>query len=222
MAWSIFTDGGGNGAALTWAQDLLKQIGAPLTPGNEQFVYDWEKSEGGGGKFNPLNQGPVPGHPNLTTTGSQFGGGAADFASYGAGLQGAADYLAMPNFRAIKKDLKSNDPVAARNALWNSAWAGSHYGHGSLWADDPIPGKATALPGNSTQTDSVTTKLTQTFLGTILKGLGFDTSNIGEVLERGALIIFGAILILIGVIRLVDTSKVKQTVKKAAEVAAVA
>src|SRR5262245_10008700 len=131
MAWSIFTQGGGQGAALTWARDLLKTIGAPESAGNQQFVYDWEVSEGGGGKFNPLNQGPVPGHPELTTTGSQFGGGAADFASWQAGLTGAADYLAMPNFSAVADALRSNNPAAARTALIASPWAASHYGYGS-------------------------------------------------------------------------------------------
>src|SRR5271166_362077 len=100
MAWSIFTDGGGSGAAVTWAQDLLTAIGAPLSAGNVQFVYDWEESEGGGGKYNPLNQGDVSGQPNLTSTGSQYGGGAADFVSWQAGITGAAAYLNMANFSA--------------------------------------------------------------------------------------------------------------------------
>ena len=56
MAWSIFSDGGGPGAAVTWAQDLLGQIGAPQSTANEQVIYDWEVSEGGGGRYNPLNQ----------------------------------------------------------------------------------------------------------------------------------------------------------------------
>lgn len=85
MAWSIFKEGGGKGTAQAWAQSLLQAIGAPVTPSNTQVIYDWEVSEGGGGKYNPLNQGPVPGHPELTTTGSQFGGGAADYKSYSAG-----------------------------------------------------------------------------------------------------------------------------------------
>src|SRR6266571_965093 len=116
MPWSIFTQGGGQGAALTWARELLRKIGAPLSVGNQQVIYDWEVSEGGGGKFNPLNQGPVPGHPELTTTGSQFGGGAADYASWAAGLTGAADYLAMGNFTAIADNLRAGRPQAARAA----------------------------------------------------------------------------------------------------------
>lgn len=151
MPWSIFSDGGGQGTALTWAEDLLTEIGAPVSPGNEQFIYDWEVSEGGGGKFNPLNQGPVPGHPELTSTGEQFGGGAADFVSWEAGLQGAADYLAMSAYSDIRGALIAGQPEQARAALIDSPWAASHYGPagrpGANFSDAALPGKASALPG---------------------------------------------------------------------------
>jgi hypothetical protein len=149
VAWSIFSQGGGSGAALTWAQDLLKRLGAPLTAGNEQMVYDWETSEGGGGQYNPLNQGDVPGDPSLTSTGSQYGGGAADYVSWDAGLTGAADYLAMPAYAGVLAGLVSNDPKAAETALWDSPWAASHYGYGSAWSDAALPGKASVLAGGS-------------------------------------------------------------------------
>lgn len=146
MAWSIFTDGGGDAVAVAWAKQLLQNIGAPVSASNVQFVYDWEKSEGGGGKYNPLNQGPVPGHPELTTTGSQYGGGAADYASWQAGLQGATDYLNMPNYTHVLAALKSGDSSGARNALWASPWAASHYGYGSAWYSGSIPGGSNAIP----------------------------------------------------------------------------
>lgn len=145
MPWSIFSDGGGDGAAATWAGDLLGQIGAPQTVANEQVIYDWEVSEGGGGKYNPLNQGPVPGQSQLTSTGPQFGGGAADYVSWAAGLQGAADYLGMPNFSAIRAALVANNAEGARTAIITSPWAASHYGGGSAFSDAPLPGKASAL-----------------------------------------------------------------------------
>ena len=145
MPWSIFTQGGGKGAARTWARDLLQKIGAPLTAGNEQFVYDWEVSEGGGGKFNPLNQGPVPGKPSLTTTGQQYGGGAADYASWDAGLTGAADYLAMPAYAGVTSALLAGQPAQARAALIASPWAHSHYGGGSGFSNEALPGHASAL-----------------------------------------------------------------------------
>jgi hypothetical protein len=152
VAWSIFntSQGGGDSVAARWAVELLKKIGAPLSAGNEQFVYDWEVSEGGGGKYNPLNQGPVPGDPALTSTGPQYGGGAADFVSWEAGLEGAADYLSFSNFQQIKADLVAGHPAEARAALIASPWAGSHYGGGSAFSDSPFPGRvASVLPGTS-------------------------------------------------------------------------
>lgn len=140
MPWSIFSSAnGGDSAAVSWAKSLLQLIGAPTSQGNVNFVYDWERAEGGGGKFNPLNQGPVPGHPELTTTGQQYGGGAADYASWQAGLQGAADYLNMSNFRGILQALRNDQGAQARAALIASPWAASHYGGGSAFPSTPAP-----------------------------------------------------------------------------------
>lgn len=143
MAWSIFSNGGGDSVAVAWAQQLLTKLGVPVTPGNTEFVYQWEKSEGGGGKFNPLNTGGVYGHPELTTTGTQYGGGANDFASWDAGLTGSAINIQTPgpdNYPAIITALRNNDPAGARRALWNSGWAESHYGYGSNWSNASLPG----------------------------------------------------------------------------------
>ena len=145
MAWSIFTDGGGDNVAVAWAQQFLTKIGAPVTPGNTEFVYQWEKSEGGGGKYNPLNTGGVYGHPELTTTGTQYGGGANDFASWDAGLTGSAINTETPgpdNYPAIITALKNNNPSEARQALWSSGWAASHYGYGANWSNASLPGNS--------------------------------------------------------------------------------
>lgn len=194
MPWSIFSDGGGAGAAMTWGIDLLKKIGAPLTAGNEQFVYDWETSEGGGGKYNPLNQGTDPLNASLTSTGNQYGGGAADYVSWNAGLQGAADYLSMPNFAAIADDLKANNPAQARTDLINSPWAASHYGGGSSFSQSPLPGQATALPGmsgssSSSSSDSGITGVLSTFVKDIEGGF----IMVPLILAGGGLLVWGAV-----------------------------
>lgn len=138
--WSIFSQGGGPHVAVTWGRRLLGLLGLPATAPRLRFVYDWEVSEGGGGLYNPVNQGPVPGAPELTTTGQQYGGGAADYASWGAGLRGAADYLHMPNYAAVLAALARGDYWGAARALWASPWAHSHYGYGSAWHAPPLPG----------------------------------------------------------------------------------
>ncbi len=144
MAWSIFSEGGGKGAAVTWAKDLLQYLNVPQSDANIKMIYDWEVAEGGGGKYNPLNQGPVPGQPNLTTTGQQYGGGAADFASWQAGIQGAAAYIHMPAYAGVLKGLQQNSYDTAVHALWASPWAASHYGYGANWPTS-VPGGASAL-----------------------------------------------------------------------------
>ncbi len=211
MPWSIFTQGGGQGAALTWARDLLRKIGAPLSTGNQQFVYDWETSEGGGGRFNPLNQGPVPGHPELTTTGSQFGGGAADYASWAAGLTGAADYLAMGNSTAIADNLRAGRPQAARAALIASPWAASHYGGGSGFSDAPLPGRATALPpagdagGGGTAPGLNLNPLDGFGIPAVLTAEA--TALLKEAVLVGPLILGGAALIVLGLARATGADK---------------
>lgn len=153
MPWSIFTQGGGTAAAADWADELLQADQAPINPTTERFVYDWETSEGGGGAYNPLNQGPVPGQPALTTTGSQYGGGAADFASPAAGIAGAVDYLNMPAYAGVQQALKAGTSYQAMTtALWNSPWASSHYGYGANWQSPPFPGSdtnAASYPGTA-------------------------------------------------------------------------
>lgn len=224
MPWSIFTDGGGPGAALTWATDLLKQIGAPLSPGNTQFVYDWEVSEGGGGKYNPLNQGPVPGQPSLTTTGQQYGGGAADYANWQAGLTGAADYLDMPSFASIKQDLVNNNPAQARADLISSPWAASHYGNGSSFSNSPVPGSAAALPavGGSVGGGSSSSSSPGGLAG-IPDAISAATSSLGSTAKTvaftGALVIAGGALVVWGFARATGSKPVK-TAAHAAEGAA--
>lgn len=167
MAWSIFSDGGGDGAAVTWAQDFLQALGAPQTASNIEFVYQWEKSEGGGGAYNPLNQGPVPGAPTLTSTGQQYGGGAADFVNWGAGIQGAVDYLHMSNYTQVLSALMKGDGASAKVALWNSPWASSHYGYGSNWSN-AAPGAPAALTGNTSMINAPLTPYSPTTNTTVL------------------------------------------------------
>jgi hypothetical protein len=136
--WSVFARG--TAAAVTWARDLLSAASLPESGADERFVYDWELSEGAGGDDNPLNQGPVPGHPELTSSGPQYGGGAADYVSWAAGIQGSADYLRMPAYAGLLAALARSDYAAACQELFDSPWALSHYGYGSRWDAAALPG----------------------------------------------------------------------------------
>ena len=239
MAWSIFSQGGGPGAALTWARDLLtsasSQWGVNVdTPGNEQFVYDWELSEGGGGANNPLNQGPVPGQPQLTTTGSQYGGGAADFASVAAGIQGSIDYLDMPAYSGIKSGLEANNPAGARSALIASPWASSHYGGGSSFATAAPPGQANAITGTPGATSSATGATLTSLNWNPLDLFGIPStvqSGVTKDIEYGGAFLLalavGASLVVLGVFKTANPGKsatetVGDTAKSAGEAASLA
>lgn len=193
--WSIFQQGGGQGAAATWADDALREIGAPLSLGNEQVVYDWEVSEGGGGQFNPLNQGPDPSNPSLSG-GSQYGGGAADYTSWKAGLTGTKDYLSMPSYAGIRNDLRQNDPTQARTDIINSPWAASHYDYGAAFSSAPVPGHKSALKGGG-PIQAQTTSFTSSISGV---GTALTDITSADFWERAGLIIFGVIFVIVGII----------------------
>lgn len=247
MPWSIFTQGGGPGAAASWAQAQLQldsqQWGTNVdTPGNEQFLYDWELSEGGGGANNPLNQGPVPGAPQLTTTGSQYGGGAADYASLGAGLEGTLAYLDMPLYSGVKTGLEQNNPAAAKAALISSPWASSHYGGGANFASAALPPK-TAILTSSGWVNGLKGALGGVggaILGPVIpsaggaaakKAAGAVSGGIGNTIKTaGAYLLFvgaGAALIVAGVAKMANPGQsIKTTIagatKTAGETAALA
>jgi hypothetical protein len=144
MAWSIFSQQNGDQLATAWAVELLQALGLQATPDRLQFVFDWERSEGGGGAYNPLNQGPVPGQPALTSTGQQYGGGASDFKGWQAGLLGAVAYLNMPNFRGVLQAMTSGTYASMAQALWASPWASGHYGYGNAWYTGKYPAMSPA------------------------------------------------------------------------------
>lgn len=213
MPWSIFQQGGGDGAAYTWAKDLLRKIGAPLTPGNQQFIFDWEVSEGGGGTFNPLNQGVDPNNPTLTSSGNQYGGGAANYVSWAAGLQGASDFLSMPNFVRIKDDLVRGNPVQARADLIASPWASSHYYGGAGFSDKPLPGHATALPPGGQAPGSGGGGFSP--FG-FLSGIANLPTTLTDLAVTGPVVLIGAALIVWGAARATGTStKIRQQVDQA-------
>lgn len=219
MPWSIFTQGGGPPVAKTWAIDLLKKIGAPLTKGNEQFIFDWEVSEGGGGKYNPLNQGPVPDDPSLTSTGPQYGGGAADFVSWQAGLTGAADYLEMPAYVGIADSLRANDPVQARADLIASPWASSHYGGGSAFSNQGLPGTTSVLPTGTDSSGGGSTTSSNP-VSQLASGIGSISTDFSTFAVVGPLVVAGGALIVWGFARMTSSSS-KATAARAKLIGAV-
>ena len=137
--WSIFSQPDGQKQAVGFADTLLRKISAPDSPGNVQVIYDWEVSEGSGGRNNPLNGGDFG---NLASSGTQYGGGANDYPSLSINVTAMAGILENDTgfgYGAIVSALRANDPSAARQAIWDSDWAASHYGYGASFSDAPTP-----------------------------------------------------------------------------------
>lgn len=223
MAWSIFSDGGGDQVAVGWAQQFLTALGAPVTPGNVQFVYDWEKSEGGGGKYNPLNTGPVAQHPEWTTTGEQFGGGAADYASWDAGIMGPVYYLQhyqQATYSKILQALQNNDPVGARAALIASPWAASHYGGGANFSNAPVPGGTPILPPTSVTNATLTASTDESCAWKLSGPLGVSGCVLSKAQLRAlvgvALIGTSVVIGLVAAVLLVSAGLKESAVGKAA------
>lgn len=111
-----------------WAALVLQDASLPVTKNNITVMLQWMDSENSPQDWwlrnNPLNNG----------LGS---GGGAGFGSYG-NLNTAASYVAQQLARSLFSGIRSalaadSDPSVTAAAIEASAWAGSHYGYGSLW-----------------------------------------------------------------------------------------
>ena len=111
-----------------WAALVLQDASLPLTKNNITVMLQWMDSENSPQDWwlrnNPLNNG----------LGS---GGGAGFGSYD-NLNTAASYVAQQLDRSLFSGIRAalaadSDPSVTASAIEASAWAGSHYGYGSLW-----------------------------------------------------------------------------------------
>jgi LysM repeat protein len=139
VPWSIFSQPGGQRMAVAFSGALLRAIGAPVTRGNLQVIYDWQVSEGSGGWYNPLNGGDFGG---LSVSGQQYGGGANNYPSLAVNVRAMAGILlndTQYGYGAVVSALRANNPSAARQAIWASQWAASHYNWGGSFSSDPLP-----------------------------------------------------------------------------------
>ena len=139
VPWSIFSQPGGQRLAVSYAGALLRALGAPVTPGNVQVIYDWQVSEGSGGRYNPLNGGDWGG---LAISGTQYGGGANNYPSLAVNVRAMAGILlndTQYGYGQIVSALRANNPGAARAAIIDSMWAASHYNGGASFSDAPVP-----------------------------------------------------------------------------------
>jgi hypothetical protein len=124
----------------SWAELVLRELGAPLTTNNINNYLRWMVSEnfpatwwGSAGKNNPLNNGE----------GSGGGQGLGSYVDLNAAAYWAAELLRKPPYAAVKNAL-INDASSGEfsAAVIKSPWAESHYGVAEAGAGKyTVPGR---------------------------------------------------------------------------------
>lgn len=120
-----------------WAIALLARLGnAQPSAATVAMVVEWTLAEDGSdGAFarnNPLNT-TMCGYNQVGAINGDGACGVGHYATYEDGLDATVATLAQANFAGIRQALQSNDPEQARQALWASPWAASHYSGGAGW-----------------------------------------------------------------------------------------
>lgn len=117
-----------------FAIDLLGALGnsAP-TPDTVAMIVEWTLAEDAGDgamlRNNPLNTTQT----SAAVTQTINGDGVRGYASYQDGLAATIQTLSYGYYDGIVYALQTNDAEGARQALWASPWAESHYGYGASW-----------------------------------------------------------------------------------------
>jgi len=189
------------GTALTgenaqlWAEQILSDLNAPETAADIQTLEDWFEREGGGGANNPLNT-------TLVTSGSTGSINSVGVQSYNSPQTGAAAeaQTIQSGYPAILSALQSGSGFvgstspAIQGEL--STWSGGGYSSvsGTPAVDTSIIGDfGSGIAGGALGTANPLGSLTD--LDNFFKDL---TS--ADLWERLALMMFGGLLMLIGII----------------------
>lgn len=109
-----------------WQAQILKGIGAPVTPQNLLFLNDWARAEGGSAANNPFNT--TQGAPGATAYNSNGGNPVKNYTSPLEGLSATVQTLKNGRYGNILGALKQGTSAqASAQALAASPW-----GTGSL------------------------------------------------------------------------------------------
>lgn len=110
----------------SWARDLLKRLGYPVTANNMTSVLAWEYAEGGhflnSARWNPLNT--TMAH---ATYGSINSAGVATYPNYETGMRETIATIKLPYYSDIRAHLKrSASPTSTAAAIAASPWGTWH------------------------------------------------------------------------------------------------
>lgn len=110
-----------------WAQAVLKSLGAPASANNLRLLNAWQRAEGGGARFNPLNTTqPAPGASNFNSI------GVKNYLSANQGTSATSRTLLNGRYDAVVAGLRQNAaPAQIARAVGDSPWGTS----GSLILD---------------------------------------------------------------------------------------
>jgi hypothetical protein len=219
MAWSLFDQTAVS--PLSWAQSELQQLGDPLTSADEQSLIAWALLEGGGGTYNPLNTSlPEPGSSKFNSSGVQ------NYTSWAQGVEAIASTIDESTYTQIKADLASGKGIGPTTEL--DTWSGGGYGSlSATWGEaaqymsgvsQPLPASSTSSNSASSGTSAFNLKNPLTWFTGIADLFAAGAANEAEaglvdILERGALMLFGAVLVVIGIVRLTGGSENKVTLE---------
>lgn len=109
-------------------KEILKGVGAPVTPDNMEFLYAWRQSESGQAKNNPFNTTHhKPGASFYNCLSKNFEGkcihGVKNYQQDMDGVQATIDTLQNGRYDDIVNSLKSGkDSMKTATALKNSPW----------------------------------------------------------------------------------------------------
>lgn len=117
-----------------FARDLLARLGNPApTDATVAFVVEWtiaeDVSDGAAARNNPLNTTQASAAETMTINED----GVRGYATERDGLDATVQTLGYGYYYRLVAALQANDPIDARQALWASPWASSHYGYGASW-----------------------------------------------------------------------------------------
>lgn len=141
-----------------WAVDFLGRLGNPQPSAEAiEMVVEWTLAEddclstcqdghiAAFERHNPLNTT----QPSLMETLTINDDGVRGYATRQAGIDAAVQTVTNGLYDDVVRALQANDSGRAKQALWASPWAGSHYGYGSAWPTYTIQQEAPdAVPPN--------------------------------------------------------------------------
>ena len=168
---------------VTFARQVLRGLGVPVTTGNVNFIVAWANREGGGGAWNPLNT--TQGEPGSTALAGNSAG-VQNFTTFAQGVNATVQTLHNGFYNDVVAALQSGkaNPNHTYNGL--STWSGG--GYSNLSGVAPT-NKAVQAGGTFTggavvnSTDAVTSYANQNF--GYLSGF-INDPVIGPILKQAA------------------------------------